>query len=135
MTTNYTFDENIVSDLYKEAYGFRPNASFWSAWAAFNGDQKQALWDDLCDTSERAAERERLEQERCSEEFNNTIVSLLQAGAKDFDMAVRWLNEAHDTNGDEEYLEFLLNIPFGYIKKTRLLNQKSEELNIPTFMV
>jgi hypothetical protein len=135
MTTNYTFDENIISDLYKDAYGFRPKGNFWSAWAAFNGDQKQALWDDLCDTAERAAERERLEQERCADEFIRTVGTLRAAGAKDFDMAVRWLNEAHDTNGDEEYLEFLLNIPYGYIKKTRILNQESEELNIPTFMV
>ena len=134
MTTNYTFDENVISDLYKDAYGFRPKGNFWSAWAAFNGDQKQALWDDLCDTAERVAEEERLAQERCSEEFNSTIVSLLQAGAKDFDMAVRWLNEAHDTNGDESFLEYLLNIPYGYIAKTRRLNQQAEELNIPTWM-
>jgi len=135
MNKIYTFDENIISDLYKDAYGFRPDASFWSAWAAFNGDQKQALWDDLCDTADRAIERDRLEQERCAEDFIRTVGTLRAAGAKDFDMAVRWLHEAHDTNGDEDYLEYVLNIPYGYIDKTRRLNQQAEELNTPTFML
>jgi hypothetical protein len=54
----YTFDEDTVSDLHKDAYGFRPGANFWSAWAAFNGDQKQVLWDSMLGTRERTLELE-----------------------------------------------------------------------------
>ena len=43
----YTFDENLISDLHKDAYGFRPDMSFWATFAAFNPDQKQALWDSM----------------------------------------------------------------------------------------
>jgi hypothetical protein len=43
----YTFDENLISDLHKDAYGFRPDVSFWATFAAFNPDQKQALWDSM----------------------------------------------------------------------------------------
>ena len=43
----YTFDENLISDLHKDAYGFRPDQSFWATFASFNPDQKQALWDNM----------------------------------------------------------------------------------------
>jgi len=46
-TRNYTFDENIVSDLYKDAYGHRPGEYFWADWDACNDDAKQHLWDRL----------------------------------------------------------------------------------------
>lgn len=42
---NYTFDERSVSDLHKDAYGFRPGESFWTEWQASDMDGKQALWD------------------------------------------------------------------------------------------
>jgi len=38
-----SYDENVISDLHKDAYGFRPDGSFWGMWAAFNPTPKQAL--------------------------------------------------------------------------------------------
>ena len=40
----YTFDENLVSDLHKDAYGFRPSQSFWATFAASNGVQFGLIW-------------------------------------------------------------------------------------------
>ena len=42
---NYTFDEREVSDLHKDAYGFRPTSTFWQEWQLSDMDGKQALWD------------------------------------------------------------------------------------------
>jgi len=30
--SQYTFDADIVSDLHKDAYGFRPREGFWNHW-------------------------------------------------------------------------------------------------------
>ena len=125
MSTTYTFDEDTVSDLHKDAYGFRPKGNFWSAWAAFNGDQKQALWDSMCETFERNQELEAECQALAVDQFDRTIVTLIESGACDRSMALRWLHEAHDTNGDDEYLEFRLNLPFGYIAKSRALEESA----------
>lgn len=122
MSTTYTFDEDTVSDLHKDAYGFRPKGNFWSAWAAFNGDQKQALWDSMCETFERNQELEAECRDAAAVYFDRMVATLRDAGASDFNMAMRWIHEAHDTNGDDEYLEFRLNLPFGYIAKSRSLN-------------
>ena len=45
----YTFDELSVSDLHKDAYGFRPSESFWREWQASDNDGKQELWDSMID--------------------------------------------------------------------------------------
>jgi len=119
MSNVYTFDDDTVSDLHKDAYGFRPKRNFWSAWAAFNGDQKQAVWDDLCDTAERAMEYQRAREARAVENFEQTVASLMATGARDAGMAMRWLHEAHDTNGDDGYLEYCLGLPYGYIARSR----------------
>jgi len=45
-------------------------------------------------------------------------LSLLQTGAKNRAMALRWIHEAEGSNGDDEYLCFLLGLSYGYFRKT-----------------
>ena len=118
--TQYTFDEDLISDLHKDAYGFRPSQSFWSTFAAANPDQKQAIWDDLLESLEATVARERAEQQRAVKDFEVQLSNLLISGAKDFAMALRWLHEAYDTNGDNDYLEFRLGLPYGHLTKARI---------------
>lgn len=115
----YTFDEDLISDLHKDAYGFRPSQSFWSIFAAANPEQKQAIWDDLLESLEATVARERQEQARAVERFEHLVADLIRCGAKDFEMAIKWLHEAHDTNGDDDYLEFMLGLPYKHIAKAR----------------
>ncbi len=117
--TAYTFDENIVSDLHKDAYGFRPSESFWEYWTASDDDRKQRIWDELLDALEREMEYQRQREAEAVYDFNVHLRNLLDAGASDFEMALRWMHEAHDTNGDDEYLEYHLGLPYGYIRWTQ----------------
>ena len=50
------FRELEVSDLHKDTYGFRPDSSFWHNWAAFNPEQKQAVWDNMIVILNRSTE-------------------------------------------------------------------------------
>lgn len=43
----YTYDDMAVSDLHKDAFGFRPSETFWQEWALSNPDARQQIWDDL----------------------------------------------------------------------------------------
>jgi hypothetical protein len=117
--TAYTFDDNIVSDLHKDAYGFRPGQSFSEYWNASDDDRKQRIWDDLLDALRREMEYQRQREAEAVHDFNVHLRSLLDAGAKDFEMALRWMHDAHDTNGDDEYLEYKLGLPYGHIAKAR----------------
>jgi hypothetical protein len=133
-TKTYTFSDELISDLHKDALGFRPNWDYYTWWNTCTDDEKQAEWDSLVDAMERNMQLEREEQERASEDFIRTIGTLRGAGATSFEMALRWLHEAHATNGDDEYLEYLLNLPFGYISKVQRLNGTAEQQNIPTWL-
>jgi hypothetical protein len=116
MERQYTFDENIVSDLYKEAYGLRPREYFWSEWEEATNDRKQAIWDDLIDTADREAEREREMQIEAEHDVEDRIRFMMSTVAGcTRENAIRYLHDAYNTNGDTEYLEFNLGVRYGYL--------------------
>ena len=118
-TRNYDFDADTLSDLHKDAYGFRPRSEeFWAAWESADNDGKQRIWDDLLDVADRAAETEREIQQEAIAEFESTVRSIMAtvAGATRED-AIRYLHEQYDTQGSIESLEYELGVPFGYISK------------------
>lgn len=43
----YTYNEHDLSDLHKDAIGFRPTQYFWDCWMKLDDDAKQREWDLL----------------------------------------------------------------------------------------
>ena len=43
----YTFDSELLSDFYKDAYGFRPDYAYMKAWYDYPDDFKQVIWDRI----------------------------------------------------------------------------------------
>ena len=115
-TNTYTFDENIVSDLYKDAHGIRPGEYFWSDWDAQDNDGKQRIWDNLLDDLDRAVENEREYQQQAIAEFESWVAQTMSIV---FDSTredcIRMMHDAHQTHGDVEYLEHCLGVPYGYL--------------------
>ena len=112
----YTFDENIVSDLHKDAHGIRPGEYFWSHWDAQDNDGKQRIWDNLLDDLDRAVENEREMQIEAIHDLEDQIKFILATvvGSARED-AIRYLHEQYNTNGNIEYLEYSLGVPYGYL--------------------
>lgn len=119
---NYTFCEDTVSDLHKDAYGFRPSESFWYVWRSNTDAEKQVVWDNLLEALEAEMKRYNAEQAKAIAAFDQRVAGLAALGAEDFEMALRWLHEAEDTQGDDDYLEYRLNLPYGHIARTRAAN-------------
>lgn len=90
----YTFDENIVSDLHKDAYGFRPSSYFWESWKGSNPDEKQRIWDGLLGDLEIEMERERNAQLQAVAEYEAMIQRNLDHGAQSREDAIRWIVQA-----------------------------------------
>ena len=101
------------SDMYKDAYGFRPrnDTSNWTE------DDFRAEFKHLGEIIDAEYAQTRERQERASHDFEMRIQSLMIAGAKDRDMALRWTHEAEGSDGDDEYLCYLVGLPYGYFKK------------------
>jgi hypothetical protein len=113
----YTFDANIVSDLHKDAYGFRPTASWWECWKFQDDDGKQAAWNTLLDDLEQSIPRERDEQEAAVNAYEAAIRRNMQHGATDRATAIRWMLQAMDLSENDlcyggSYVCYELGLPY-----------------------
>jgi hypothetical protein len=114
----FTYDDNLYSDLHKDAYGFRPSYFSSSLWSEMSPEAKQIEWDWLLKEMHARYETEVQEQKQATHDLELRIQNLLVSGAKDRNMAIRWLDEAYETQGDREYLCYKLNVPYEYLKET-----------------
>ena len=101
-------------DMYKDAYGVRPRGIDTSSWSESDFER------EFFQLSVTIAEEDRIRkeaEEKAAHDFEMRILSLLQTGATDRDMALRWVHEAEGSDGDDEYLCFLVGLPYGYFRK------------------
>ena len=98
-------------DMYKDAHGFRPRHIDTSGWTE---DEFEAEFRQLGVTiADNDYERKKSE-EKAMHEFEMRMLDLLRSGAKDREMAMRWIHEAEETGGDDEYLCYTLGLPYRY---------------------
>lgn len=75
-----TYDVNLISDLHKDAYGFRPTQSFWEEWNSAAEISKQCIWESLCEHVKEAIEREKLEEQLDLASFERDLARVMKAG-------------------------------------------------------
>ena len=105
--------QSIFWDMYKDAYGFRPR------------DISTHLWDEAkfyrefdflqSEITKNEDLRKIAEHEACHA-FEQRVLKIIACGAKDREMALRWIHEAEGTNGDDEFLCWTLGLPYRYFK-------------------
>ena len=105
--------QEIYSDMHKDAYGFRPRFDF-STWTL---DKFNSQFEIMGKIIEADNQLQNEQQAEAAHDFELRIQSLLMSGAKNRAMAVRWIHEAEGSNGDDEYLCFLLGLGYGYFRK------------------
>jgi hypothetical protein len=101
------------SDFYKEANGFRPRHVDTSNWTVERFQSEFNTLSEICKSNTLARKEEESYKAR---KLEARISELLEIGAKDRAMAIRWISEAEDAGGDMEYLCFLLGVEYGYFK-------------------
>lgn len=90
--TKYTFDENTLSDLHKDARGHRPHGEyFWAHWNESDNDGKQAIWDVLSNELELTIAEEAAQEAAALVEFKALVQATIGLGAHDEETALRWL--------------------------------------------
>ena len=98
-------------DMYKDAYGVRPRGIDTSAWdeATFEAEFVQ-----LSKTIDENYKVQLASEAKAMHDFEIRMLDLLMSGATDRAMALRWIHEAEETNGDDEYLCYTLGLPYRY---------------------
>ena len=101
-------------DMHKDAYGVRPRGIDTSSWTEADFEAEFVI---LAKTIDANYKEQMAQEEVAKHDFEMRMLSLLQTGAKDREMAMRWIHEAEGSNGDDEYLCFLLGLPYRYFVK------------------
>ena len=104
----------IYWDMYKDAYGFRPRGHDTDSWTL---EQFEAEFKLLSVAIADAEIERKNREENAVVVFEQRIDSLINLGAKDRVTAIRWIHEAEDTNGDDDYLAWTLSLPYQYFRK------------------
>lgn len=101
-------------DMYKDAYGFRPRGIDTSSWTLEQFDREFAELGEVMKTNDIA---QKIEEAKATEKFERRVAELMTMGARDRAMALRWIHEAEETNGDDSYLAWTLGLPYLYFSK------------------
>ena len=113
----YTYDEQILSDLHKDARGYRPRDMFWSTWSDADSNVKQAIWDDLLVELDSSINEERMRHEMNTHSFEIQIAENMNLGARDRKTAIKWIvqslnpSEIHLMYGGS-WVCFELDLPY-----------------------
>jgi len=106
--------QSMYWDMYKDAYGVRPRGVDTSSWTV-ETFLKEFAYLNLVIEREDIARKEA--EAQATVVFEQRVQSLIELGAKDRTTAMRWIHEAEDTNGDNEYLAWTLGLPYQYFRK------------------
>jgi hypothetical protein len=95
---DFTFDENIFSDLHKDARGFRPRGhEFYTA----SNERKQEIWDALLDELDRVMADDARTALDAQRRFEQLVAATISAGAHDRETAIRWILDAEGINASD----------------------------------
>lgn len=105
-------------DMHKEAYNFRPRGIDTSSWTEEQFFTEFASLEKVIE----ANYQERLRSEDLAiARFEEQILSLMTTNATlDRADTIRWIADAEGAVGDNDYLCFLLGLPYGYIKTPKV---------------
>ena len=101
-------------DMYKDAYGVRPRGVDTSTWTLDDFTSEVVVLGQAIDREETAR---KASEAQAVTAFERRVAELISTGARDYDMAMRWIHEAEETNGDNDYLAWTLGLPYQYFRK------------------
>ncbi len=106
---------DLISDIYKDAYGFRPSGQYMVKWNELSLDERELEWARLTDMVEENLLEEKKETNIAILEFEKAIIIALEAGASDRDTAIRWMLDVEgllEDNNDTGYICWMLGLPY-----------------------
>jgi hypothetical protein len=80
----------LISDLYKDALGVRPDTSFFDAFNAQNETDKATQWNSLCDMLDQRETEARTAESDARLVFNNRIAGMMVDYTIDMATALQW---------------------------------------------
>jgi hypothetical protein len=111
--TKIHVSETMLSDMYKDAHGFRPRGHYKQWWTK---DELEKEYDWLQKLILESMDREKARQDIAEKEFEKLVQETIDSGAGDRDTAIRWLMQAEDidTRYSQEVEGFFWSMGLSY---------------------
>ena len=82
---------DIISDLHKDARGYRPSQYFWEGWKELSDEGQKEIFDMLAEELEIREQDEREMEQRAIKTFEARIADVIKLGAGNRQTALRWI--------------------------------------------
>lgn len=100
------------SDFHKEVYGFRARLP-----VDISEADAKAAFAELAKAAKIEFARRDEEELQAIVKFEALVTKTIANGARTREIALRWIMDASDCNGDWDFLSYNHGIPFDYFKK------------------
>ena len=87
----FTYSDDLFSDLHKDVYGFRPRGIIMDNWNMLAPTEKQARWDGLCEELDANIKFEKEQEAKAVENFKARIQDVIELGAGNRTNALLWM--------------------------------------------
>jgi len=116
----YTFSNEIISDLHKDARGYRPSQGFYEMWNESSDDTKQEVWDMLIEEMQIRDQEEMELQRKALVELRASLRSVMKLMKCDWKVALRVLANAEDIDLEQDFDYFLWNQGVGFDDRNKI---------------
>lgn len=106
--------KDMYCDSYKDVHGIKAR---WVYGMDLTEAQLEGLLDDLEKEYTSVREYEARQEAAAEKAAREQIQALINHGAKDVAMAVRWLHDAEGTGSDNRFLDYTLGTRYGFIQE------------------
>jgi len=87
----FTYSDDVISDLHKDVYGYRPREAFWADWDNCTPAEKQKTWDEYCNALEANAIQEAVRETADIAKFEDRVQDVIAIGAGNRTTALEWI--------------------------------------------
>lgn len=98
MNTLTDIDMSVLSDMHKDALGYRPNAEFWARVKNMSDEEVRELMDGLQEDVESEILQDAARELASQRIFERSIQTWIDVGAGNRETAFRWMAQADDLN-------------------------------------
>ena len=92
-----------ISDLFKDVHGFRPGADYMAAWNLKSHEEKTETYNRLCDDLDYELNAERDAKIAAEKTMDEYLSKMMKDHNIDLKTAVRWEEQAMESNNDYDY--------------------------------
>ena len=105
--------KDLYCDMHKDVHGVKGR---WIYGGSYTHQELVDMINRLEQEWVEVEAREREQQQAAAVAARQQIQRLMELGARDEAMAIRWMHEAYRTDGDHKFLDWELGVEYGFIE-------------------